>query len=261
MRINLQLRILEQGARLPMNYQYELSSWIYRVLHEGDQQFSQWLHEHGYRLNGKQFRLFSFSSLRLPRYRSEGDRFRLLGDYLGLDISFCLDPSAEHFIMGLFKEQQYLLGDRISQVPFQVERISVSKPPSFRSPMQLRAISPVCISSQPPGRPQPLYHHPGERGYDQRLLRNLLEKYRAYHAARQLEAEEVPDLNQMSFRLLGRPKSRLITLAAHTPRQTKVRGYLYDFEIAAPEALLRFLYHAGAGEKNSMGFGCVGIRG
>jgi len=259
MRFTLTFRNLRPGAAIPINYQYELSSWIYRILQEGDSDFSEWLHNHGYRLNGKQFRLFTFSGLQLPRFKREDDRLRLFGDFLRLKISFCIEDSAQHFIMGLFREQAFELGDRISQAPLQVESIEAIAPPSFSNQYVFHALSPICISSQPEGRPQALYHHPKEPKYGQRLLGNLVQKYHAYCLARELPFEERHfQVGQMGFRLLNSPKSRLVTLAAHTSRQTKIRGFMYQFELQTPPELLRFAYQAGVGEKNSMGFGFVG---
>ena len=50
------------GDLLPFNYQYEQSAVIYRILAQADTQYSSWLHENGYQLNGsKRFKLFCYS--------------------------------------------------------------------------------------------------------------------------------------------------------------------------------------------------------
>ncbi len=52
---------------LPLNYQYPLSAWIYKVLARGDRGFAEFLHEQGYKMeNQKTFKLFTFSNLRFP---------------------------------------------------------------------------------------------------------------------------------------------------------------------------------------------------
>jgi CRISPR-associated endoribonuclease Cas6 len=62
---------------LPVNYQYELSGWIYKTLHFGNPEFSEWLHNHGYVDGNKKFRFFTFSGLKTGKYHINGDRFEI----------------------------------------------------------------------------------------------------------------------------------------------------------------------------------------
>lgn len=59
--------------------------------------------------------------------------------------------------------------------------------------------------------------------------------------------------------LSSTPKSRLIKLKAYTPEETRVRGWLYEFELEAPVEIQELGFYARFGEKNSMGFGCVKV--
>ena len=59
--------------------------------------------------------------------------------------------------------------------------------------------------------------------------------------------------------ILSKPKSRLITIKANTPHESKLRGYLFDFKIKAPAEVIKLGYYAGFGEKNSLGFGCCEV--
>jgi CRISPR-associated endoribonuclease Cas6 len=73
------------------------------------------------------------------------------------------------------------------------------------------------------------------------------------------ETRRYQDELPMAFRLLSAPKEKKIIIKAGTPEETKVRAYLFDFELQAPVPLLEFGYDAGFGEKNSTGFGCVEV--
>ena len=42
--------------------------------------------------------------------------------------------------------------------------------------------------------------------------------------------------------------------------ESKLIGYQFDFFLDAPAELIRIGYYTGFGEKNSVGFGCVGIK-
>ena len=67
MRFTLHLSIDKKvyGNALPLSYQYELASYIYHTLAKGNEEYANWLHENGFSLEGKQFRLFAFSSLKI----------------------------------------------------------------------------------------------------------------------------------------------------------------------------------------------------
>ena len=42
---NLNLSLTDRNRNvLPINYQYELSAWIYRVIHQSNPVFAEWLH-------------------------------------------------------------------------------------------------------------------------------------------------------------------------------------------------------------------------
>lgn len=49
MRFNLTIAFDHKsfGNKLPANYQYELSGWIYNTLAKGDARYSDWLHTNG----------------------------------------------------------------------------------------------------------------------------------------------------------------------------------------------------------------------
>ena len=53
MKFKITLKIdRKYGDLLPFNYQYEQSAVIYRILAQADTQYSSWLHENGYDVNG-----------------------------------------------------------------------------------------------------------------------------------------------------------------------------------------------------------------
>lgn len=68
------------GNVLPINYQYEQSAVIYRILSSAEIEYANCLHENGYTLeNGKQFKLFTFSRLKIFKREiipEEGTRHR-----------------------------------------------------------------------------------------------------------------------------------------------------------------------------------------
>lgn len=73
-RLTLALEKNVYGNKLPLNYQYELSSFVYTAIHRSDANYSTWLHQNGFIADNKQFRLFTFSHLQVSKYNITGDR-------------------------------------------------------------------------------------------------------------------------------------------------------------------------------------------
>jgi len=262
MRFKLHLQKVGTGNRLPINYQYELSAWIYKTLQSGDAAFSEWLHQNGYTVAGKQFRLFTFSQLFFPKngYRVQGDRLLIQSRDCWLEVGLMVDEAAQHFVLGIFKNQRLGIGDIKSVVDFEVksvERLSVKR---WEDSNRFRCLSPMCVAVRTiyNGKESQTYLSPTDEGYGEFLHKNLLNKWRAYQKNARPSLVESMESLPFEFRLLSSVKSRLVKIKAGTRQETKVRGFLFDFELVAPLELLEVGYACGFGEKNAMGFGCVG---
>lgn len=261
MRFKLTLSLPDSHYRvLPLNYQYELSAWIYKVLNLGNASFSAWLHNQGYLAKGRHYKLFTFSRLQVEQFKIRQDRLRILSPSVSLSLSFYTPVSAETFISGLFRQQQFSLGDTQSQVKLEVTNVSAEPTPVFTGCAKFRLLSPLCVSTVhlQQEKLMPLYLSPTDEGFERLFRENLVNKYTAgalpEHGAK-------PDIQpvDIGLKLVTEPISKLITIKAGTPQQTKVRGYLFDFELQTTNELLEAGYYAGFGEKNSLGFGCAEI--
>lgn len=253
MRIRLQLLIKRSGNALPINYQYPIAAWIYKTLHLANPEFSQWLHEQGYSYEKRKFKLFTFSPIKFENYVIQKDRIIAQTPNCNITLSFLLPEAVKHFVSGCFKNQHFGLGDRTSQVDFEVKAIDIENQIEFTNSMRFRSLSPICISEpvERNGKLTSQYLSPEDNGYEQRFFDNLREKYlSANEGAQKLTGN-------CKLTVLHTPKSKLIIIKQGTPSESKVRGYNYDFEIEAPKELMEVGYYAGFGEKNSMGFGCI----
>lgn len=175
-----------------------------------------------------------------------------------LTLSFLVEQAAEQFIRGVFEHQHGGIGDKRSQVDFEVERIEVL-PEEVAGQVTVRTLSPVVVSVPlwENGHRKSRFLSPEDAGYGERLLQNLIRKYESYAAFTGTRC--LTDLaGELDWQLVpGRMKSSLVTIKAHTPQETKVRGFSYAFRLTAPVPLMRIGLLAGFGEKNSLGFGCV----
>lgn len=263
MRLKLTLEVNPKANLLPLNYQYGISAWIYRMLQAGSPEFSQWLHEQGMVFAHRQFKGVVFSDIHLNgRYKRFGDRFRIFNGTATLIISFLLDKAVEHFIIGLFQSQQLTVEDYKSNAEFYVQSVERLPEPQLSPVMTFKTLSPVCLTQYRPENKHATYLSPETPDYSVYFFNHLLNKYRAFTGdATETEAlsREMQQQQPFAFQLLDKPKSRLVKIKAGKPDETHVRGYHYSFRIAAPPELLNVGYHAGFGEKNATGFGCVAV--
>src|SRR5688572_7895407 len=124
MQFQLTLTPFPGSSLLPANYQYPLSAAIYKIIQQADESYSAFLHNEGYRLNGKSFKLFCFSDLRVP-FRNQGDRLLINGSPATLTISFHIGQAATNFIKGLFINQELEIADKKSRVQFSVSQVEL----------------------------------------------------------------------------------------------------------------------------------------
>ena len=119
-KLTLQIQPEVMGRELPINYQYPLQGVIYHTLEKSDLQFSTWLHENGYQMNGKRFKLFTFSNLIVPQYGIDKQRERLIvkSDFVTLYITFLPEKSTQQFIQGLFQQQTIQIALRGHGCPY-----------------------------------------------------------------------------------------------------------------------------------------------
>jgi CRISPR-associated endoribonuclease Cas6 len=255
MQFKILLRCHDKPSILPINYQYELSAWIYKVVQNADAEYAAFLHRKGHQSGLKNFKLFCFSQLDIPKRDIKGDRIHILGPEISFKIAFYLDRTAEEFVKGLFSEQQFRLGDRLNQVRLSVQSVEMcapALPTNISAPVRIKTLSPLVIARKNP-ETQETYLSPVEEGYAELLFLNLLEKYRA---ATQLPTPSWWDAARFGFRLLSpAPKAQLITLKSNTAAQTKVKGFRFEFEVDAPRELVEMGLLAGFGRMNAEGFG------
>ncbi len=252
MRIKLTLHH-RANAQVPINSNYAISSMIYHKLGEANRQFATQLHEEGWTVSGRKFKLFTFSRLRPQRYGITGDRLVLQEGPTSLTISFFVHEALGHFIEGLFKAYRFSIGDEKSQTDFEVESVDILPEIAFGDTMRFRLKSPVCISHQGETDRYAQYLAPDHDRYQEIFFNNLVNKFVASQMPPSSpQQEETPE---MRLKILTKPKSKLIHIKPDQDQPIKIKGYTFDFEIQAPIELIQTGYWAGFGEKNSMGFG------
>jgi CRISPR-associated endoribonuclease Cas6 len=242
---------------LPMDYQYYIGAWIYKVIGSANHEFASFLHSEGYRDGNKQFKLFNYSPLDFgrPKLWKERSLFELLTDKVFLNVSFSLNEAAENFIIGLFNNQEVYMGNQFNGIDFLVTQVERLADRAIQNTMIYRAASPVVVSYLAETEKYARYLAPDDDHYSELLRQHLAQKYSTIPSAKPIRGDY-----EFGFKLLNTPKSKLATIKPDTPQQSKVRGYVYDFEMTAPPEIHNLILNAGLGEKNATGFGWVEIK-
>jgi len=269
MRLQITMEARQPDPVLPCNYQYPLSAAIYRILNQADDAYAQFLHDTGHRAAHrlKGFKLFSFSDLRMP-FQIRGDRLYVQGKKLSFRLCFYMPDAADRFLMGLFARQQIEIADRISRASFLIQQAEVLPDPLDRPTHQIEELVLQPMSPLVVGRKNERGNYdflpPDDPAFVQWLIYNWIEKYRSIHGkidfvettqwgewdACRSQIEVQPLLNDVPYR------SRLITIKAFTPQQTRIRGFdRFQLRVRAPVPLLKLALHGGLGLYNAMGMG------
>ncbi len=244
------------GNRLPINYQYELSGVIYKILSSASEDYATWLHDNGFTLDSKQFKLFTYSRLIIPSYTIEKESacIRINSDTVEWYVSFLPEESTVKFVQGVFMNQEFQLGGWKNKVQFRVQNVQVLPNPQFDSEMNFETLSPICISLRnDSGKTE--YLSPSDYRSKESILFSLLNRYQAFYG------KPYSGNIDFNFDLLSTPKSVLVTYKANTENESKVRGYMCKFRMKANPDLLKLAYECGVGMKGSQGWGMVKLLG
>jgi len=252
MRIRVQLRAQQLPLKLPLNYNYHLTSLIYRLLDSSSRDYSAFLHDEGYQTAGKHFKLFTFSQLRFHSFKIAPPQITSSDPQVSWQIASPIEEFAEHLAQGLLTQEKLQIGG----ASLQVERVEALAPPRFTPQMKLTCLSPLVASAgiMRSGKLIAHYYRYDEPGLSEALRANLLKKYALLHGT-------VPTCSDLALRFdeayIARRRGKIYKLIDF--KGTKIKGILAPFTIEGNPELIALGYEAGLGEKNSMGFGMVQV--
>ena len=261
MRFKLTLTPAQPRTIIPFNYAYRLTGWLYGLLHDAEPAYALFLHERGYEVSAtKRFKLFTFSDLQFSRFtvRKDLGGIEVLSPTVVWYVCFQVERAAEHFLVGLFQNQDITIASPKHRADLLIERVE-SLPDGLSQwpvdePVQFKTLSPIVVAEKDEtGMDQ--YLHPSDSLFGPLLIQNLIDKYRSIRLdARVYRPEE------FTFQLLPerQPRSRLMAIKEGSRAQTQVRGwYDFNFELSGPREVLEIGLNAGLGRYNAEGCGCV----
>lgn len=256
MRIQITLSPLNREYRIPLNYQYPLSAAIYKLMSSSSPEFIEWLHQTGYKnAKGKPYKMFTFSKLFTDRVDKRLLKQSILassGD-IGLYFSSAIDEKITlSLISGILKSSEIIIGAKdLPESSFKIKDVTISPEPDFVDIMTYRMLSPTCVSISDGKKIK--YLQPNDESTFERLADNLKSKYKVHFN------EEYTDDIIIQPNMFDRHKSKLIAIKQNTPNEGHISCFETFIRIQATPKMQQLAYNVGIGERNSMGFGCLGI--
>jgi len=262
MRFKIDFKLLGGAPfAIPVNYQSEIASWVNKMLHFENADFKNWLSENKYLNHLGEYNLFTFSDVFFAPHKVQKEKMIVEDGNAGMIISFYAPQEIEPFIASIFGKQEFKIGDSGAKVAFQISEVTSLQLPDFSSMQQavFSALSPILIAE--PGKSSDTFIPPDQKDFDKVFFKSLMFKYaNLVKYMPSAQGSGLSNLNELKFKLLSKPKTKIIKIKTDTPHQKSVKGYLFDFEVNAPAELLKIGYNAGFGELNNLGFGCCEIK-
>ncbi len=251
-----------ESSLLTLNYFYPLSAAVYNLLRFGSPEFSAFLHDIGYKFNGKSYKLFTFA-LRFEQFKIYNFSIKLLSPSAYLFISSPLvDDFIQNFVIGTFESQKIEISSNTSKTIFSIIQVESLPGITFNEEMKFNLLSPIILSTKKiyNGKLRQYYlRHNDDIDELNRILNdNLKNKYETVTRNNSGYKKLLFSWNQDYIKKAESKNKRLTkkqTIKEGTPEETEVIGNLIPFTVKGDIDLIKVGYECGFGEKNSLGFG------
>lgn len=255
MKIKLTLK-QKQGNKIPFNYQYPLSSVIYKFIQIADQELATLLHNHGF---GKGFKFFTFSDLIFKDFKWDKEGIIISdNDYIYLFIDIYIPKITKSLIKGIFNNKIITIADYKFKTEFQIISIEVIKDLLEQKQedelIKIRAspTSPLVVGKKNINGNYD-FLLPDNSEFKLFLLQNWKEKIKVFGNRENF----LLDINILNNE---KAKTKLITLKEHTPQETKIKGVKNILiELFGTKRDIELLISGGLGIYNAQGMGSVKI--
>jgi len=245
MRLEVKFASLEETVNiiLPLHYNKIVQGLIYGLCKE---QIPQ-LHKEGYRVGGREFRLFVFSRI-LGKVKRINNGYILFDSPITLKIDSLKDEFIEILTDNMLKNDFLRLGDNLLKVSY----LAMNDYPSFTGEnLRVKAISPITVYSTlytKEGNKKTYFYHPTEDGFQEGIKNNLLKK--AIVARKEFKE------NDLYFKLkplkVNNKDQKLVYYSDFL-----IKGWMGEYLLEGAPSLLEIAFRSGLGAKNSQGFGMV----
>ncbi|WAM31308.1 CRISPR-associated endoribonuclease Cas6 [Caldicellulosiruptor naganoensis] len=239
----------EKEVVLPIHYNYFVQAMIYNVIE--DKIYTTFLHDKGYEVDLKNFKLFSFSRLEGPfKIIGEGSDKKIVFDKrLSLVVSSPIEDFITKFSTGLLKKDKIFLKDN----QLYVQSANIYKKQQLKERHKIKMLSPMCAyrTIKNDGSDYRHFFTPFEDEFYSLISQNLIKKCKLL----------IKDFDEKGFRFSLKPISvqEKIHFKPMMFKNTMIKGWMGFYEIETSPQVMEVAYYCGLGSKNSQGFGLFEI--
>ncbi|MEI6509656.1 MAG: CRISPR-associated endoribonuclease Cas6 [bacterium] len=240
--MRLQLTLGGKPAALPYSHNHFIQAALYEQITQPA--LRDFLHQQGFQLGGRPFKLFTFSRLEGSFSQDKARKEIIYSPPLRLAFCSPFQALVQEVGNGLLRQGAL----RFGRATFTVERVETSDPKAPLPQLYVRMNSPLVVYStlEQEGKPYTYYYSPFEPRFNELVRSNLFKKHIIVYG-RGPEQEDFSiqphSLSPQDFKLMYF-------------KDTVIKGWLGSFRLEGDPQLLELALHAGLGSKNSEGFGC-----
>ena len=246
-----------QYCHIPLNHTYLFSSAIYKILRFGSQEFSTFLHNIGYELNGKKYKLFTFA-VRFKEFTIQSDQIILLSPTVELYVASALtDDFFKSLIVGSFSNESIKIASNENIINFKINEIESLPEIEIKPTMKFKLLSPMVCSTivDYNGKLSKYYLRQNEtEAIDRILSKNLKNKYKIINRM-DANCDDIHLEWDENYLRRKRRITKKITIKESSSEPIEVIGLQAPFTITGDPELIKIGYECGFGEENSLGFG------
>ncbi len=230
------------NLQLPIHYNHIVQGFIYKNIFNDN--FREFLHEKGFQLDGKRFKLFTFSQLYGDYIIDKENKVIVFHKSVKFTVSSVVDEFNQEFLNSCLSRKDLTLNNQ----PLEVKRISVNNNNYRVKDAIVKTLSPITVYSTVylNGRKKTIYYFPEDSLFQKYIRDNLIKKARLIFGKgfedAKFEIKPIEDKTSMNILYY---------------KQFIIKGTSGLFEIHGDEELINIALNCGIGSKNSQGLGCV----
>ena len=231
---------LEQPISLPLNYNHIVQSIIYRSIGTMPD-YADFLHNEGYSLEKRQYKMFQFSQLSGDYYIQ--NKQIIFKSYIVFEIR-----SPEPLLIRLLGESFWNNGIYFGKTLCTDIHMELYDYTIEVEELYIQMKTPITVYSTDYEKGKTYYYNPDEEEFYRQINDNFYRKYEAYYGVDPISTLKIQKLDKdLPKKFVTKYQGSYIT------------GWYGKYLISGKRKYLDFLYQAGLGSKNSQGFGMFEI--
>lgn len=236
----------DKNIVIPLQYNYLVQAMIYNNI---SRELSDFLHDQGFVINGRQFKLFTFSRLQ-GCFKISGSKIEFTPP-----VSLIVASPVERFLREL--AEGMLGNDNLNICGQRLMLTSVAvfqgfEDVDFSEEVTIKMLSPVVAYNtvKKSGGSRTIYFSPWDEWFSELIRINLERKYQLIYGQKLQDGD-------IRIEPLGPKDARYCKVLEY--KNTVIKGWNGIYKLKGDRRLIKVAYEAGLGSKNSQGFGCFEV--